>query len=179
VTKQHRPKLSLEPTAAPDPEIGRWLSALEDTRRRTLDALANLPEGLVDKAPTEVRSSIGTLLYHIAIVEADWLFDEILGTIESDWPADLFPVDMREEAGTLSPFTGETLEEHVARLATVRSMLIDVVRDMPVDTMHEVRERKNYDVTTGWVLHHLMQHEAEHRSQIGAVREALGAGLGW
>jgi uncharacterized damage-inducible protein DinB len=27
-----------------------------------------------------------------------------------------------------------------------------------------------YDVTPEWVLHHLMQHEAEHRSQIGALR---------
>jgi uncharacterized damage-inducible protein DinB len=27
-----------------------------------------------------------------------------------------------------------------------------------------------YDVTPEWVLHHLMQHEAEHRSQIGAPR---------
>ncbi len=32
---------------------------------------------------------------------------------------------------------------------------------------------------TAWILHHLMQHEAEHRSQIGRVRETLGAGVKW
>ena len=46
---------------------------------------------------------------------------------------------------------------------------------MSAEQLHELHERKHYDVSTAWVLHHLMQHEAEHRSQIGAVREALGA----
>lgn len=33
-----------------------------------------------------------------------------------------------------------------------------------------VRSLPYYDVAPEWVLHHLMQHEAEHRSQIGSLR---------
>jgi uncharacterized damage-inducible protein DinB len=165
--------------APPDPEIDLWLAALEDARKRTLDGLAKLPDEAVDKSPREGGSSIGTLLYHVAIVEADWLFDEILGTIESDWPRELFPSEMREDKGTLTPFTGESLTDHVARLENVRKLLVETITPMSSDDLHRLNERKHYDVSTAWVLHHLMQHEAEHRSQIGSVREALGVGLGW
>jgi uncharacterized damage-inducible protein DinB len=41
--------------------------------------------------------------------------------------------------------------------------------------MHTPRERPDYDVTPAWVLHHLMQHEAEHRSQISGIRARLDA----
>jgi uncharacterized damage-inducible protein DinB len=30
-------------------------------------------------------------------------------------------------------------------------------------------------VTPAWVLHHLLQHEAEHRAQIAAIRDRLRA----
>jgi uncharacterized damage-inducible protein DinB len=33
-----------------------------------------------------------------------------------------------------------------------------------------VRVLPEYDVAPGFVLHHLMQHEAEHRGEIGMLR---------
>jgi uncharacterized damage-inducible protein DinB len=38
-----------------------------------------------------------------------------------------------------------------------------------------VRSLAEYDVTPEWVLHHMMQHEAEHRGQIGALRAGAEA----
>ena len=88
-------------------------------------------------------------------------------------------MDAREDGEHLTAFAGDTLDEHLARLDKVRAMLSDTIGGMSPDDLHEPRERKDYHVSPEWVLHHLMQHEAEHRSQIGTVREALGAGLGW
>jgi len=41
----------------------------------------------------------------------------------------------------------------------------------------QVRTLEPYDVTPEYVLHHLMQHEAEHRSQIGGLRIAVQRAL--
>lgn len=172
MTEQRR-TLALAPQEGVPDETGRWLAALHDTRRRTREVLTQLSDDLIDKVPADGGSSIGALLYHIAIVEADWLFDEVLGTIDTDWPKDLFPLQMREDGTLLSEFTGETLAQHLARLKKIREMLVDVVRGMTPEELHVLHEREHYDVSTAWVLHHLMQHEAEHRSQIGRVREAL------
>jgi uncharacterized damage-inducible protein DinB len=40
---------------------------------------------------------------------------------------------------------------------------------MDLTEFRRVRSLEYYDVTPEYVLHHLMQHEAEHRSQIGAL----------
>ena len=179
MTDKPKPTLTLTAAEGDDPEIGRWLRALKDTRARTRRELRELPEGILDQAPPPGGSSIAAILYHLAIIEADWLFDDILDTQETDWPAELFPMDAREDGEHLSAFKGEKLDEHLARLDTVRTMLADTIGGMSIDDLHAPRERKDYHVSPAWVLHHLMQHEAEHRSQIGSVREALGAGLGW
>jgi uncharacterized damage-inducible protein DinB len=174
VSDKSRPKLELVPAPDVVPEVGLFLAALKDTRRRMREVLSGLSEDAIDKTPPDGGSSIGTLLYHIALIETDWLLFDILGRPESDWPRELFPLDHRLEDSTLTPFTGETLDQHLQRLKTVRTMLVDNVSAMTADDLHRLRERDGYEVSPAWALHHLMQHEAEHRSQIGHVREAIG-----
>jgi len=66
--------------------------------------------------------------------------------------------------------TGYSLAEHLQRLAVVRGLLLDMFEAMDLAEFRRVRALPHYDVTPEWVLHHLMQHEAEHRSQIGSLR---------
>jgi uncharacterized damage-inducible protein DinB len=175
------PKLRLELSRAEgqDPELGLLLAALTDTRRRMRLTLRGLPPDLVDCEPPGGGSSIGALLYHVAIIEADWLYDDILGTQDTDWPKELFPVDARADGEHLTAFAGESVEQHLERLGKVRELLVSHLEPMSPEELHRPRERSDYFVSPAWAVHHLMQHEAEHRSQIGSVREALGAGAGW
>src|SRR6266508_255093 len=96
-----RKRLTLDPVA-PDPEVGRWLAALQDARGRTLRDLDGVTDEEIDRRPFEGANSIGTVLYHIAAIETDWLFEEILGAEASPWPQDLFPFAVREEDGRLT-----------------------------------------------------------------------------
>lgn len=180
MTDERRVRLVLEPNGGVDRDIGLALAALEDTRRRTRRALRNLSDDLIDTPPANGSSAIGDILYHVAAIEADWLFDDILGTAETDWPDELFPMDVRSEDGKLSVFSGETLAQHTERLVAVRTMLTDVLQAMTVEDFHDPRVRGPYDTSPAWVIHHLMQHEAEHRSQIAAARERLeGTSIEW
>ena len=86
MSTNERQRLTLEPIGD-DPEVGRWLAALEDGRRDTLRELEQVTPGMVDWYPDAPLNSIGALLYHIALIEADWVVTEIL---ELDaYPADL------------------------------------------------------------------------------------------
>ncbi|MGZ8606660.1 MAG: DinB family protein [Actinomycetota bacterium] len=167
-----REVLALEPIADV-PEIGRWLSAMEDARRDTLKELEGVTGAALDWEPDERTNTIGTLLYHVALVEDDWLF---VDTLEAeDHPArrvDLFPYPDRVEGERLSPVTGFTLEQHVERLRVVRSILLGFFRPMTLGDFHRTRAQPRYDVSPAWVLHHLLQHEAEHRSHLAWVRDA-------
>jgi uncharacterized damage-inducible protein DinB len=152
------------------PEIGSWLWAVEDCRQRTIESLADVSPAVVDWQPAAEESSMGTILYHIAAIEADWLYVEVL---EQDFPpavTALFAHEIRDEQGQLTQVSGMNLEQHLNRLEIVRGLLLDAYQQMDLTDFRRVRIFPHYDVTPEWVLHHLMQHEAEHRSQMAALR---------
>ena len=153
-----------------EPAIGQWLWALQDSRQRTMEELERVSPAMVDWLPPDNESSIGTLLYHIADIEADWLYAEVLEQPLPSAVAALFPYATRNERGHLTQVQGISLEEHLKRLQTVRELLLAVFQQMDLGDFRRVHALPDYDVTPEWVLHHLLQHEAEHRSQIGALR---------
>jgi hypothetical protein len=125
---------------------------------------------MVDRRVTDQLNTIGTLLYHVALIEADWLLDDIFDD-RGAWPSDLLPFGDRDPKGTLTEVRGVPLAQHVGRLAAVRELLLGRIRPMSVEDFHAPRAREHYDVSPAWVLHHLLQHEAEHRAHIAWLRD--------
>lgn len=161
----------VEPLPANEPAIGRWLWQLEDTRRETREALTGITQAALDWAPDQNGNSIGTLLYHIALIELDWLFTEALD--RQPWPQEIqrqFGVSVRDAQGHLSAVREVSLEEHLRRLDLARTHLLIAFRDMTVQEFRRPRSFPDYHVTPEWVLHHLIQHEAEHRGHIQMLR---------
>ena len=159
-------------SAADDPEVGGWLAALEEARRDTLKVLDEVPADAVDRDPGDGGDSIGTVLYHVALIEADWVFTDVLDR-EADIGSDLFPADDRTEDGHLSQVRGETLAQHLDRLATIRSRILAELCPMSAEDFHRVHARADYDVSAAWVVFHLIDHEVEHRVRLSALRDAF------
>lgn len=154
------------------PLVGRFVTMIRDTRRRLWRDLEDLDPRDVDPVPAGSPNSIGTLLYHIAAIELDWLYADLL---EQDFPEEAtewFPVDVRDSGGVLTPVV-DPMDRHRARLDWVRSRLEHEL--LAVDDADLDRSHGSGDSVTGgaWILHHLMQHEAEHRGQIGEIRAML------
>ena len=169
-----RGRLVFQPLAGYVPEVGRAVWALEDARRRTARALAGVDPQRVDWAPPG-EHSLGTLLYHLAVIEASWLYEEALGRAVPPAVAALLPHPGRDERGQLTVVTGETLDEHWARLVEVRRRLLAAYQTMTLEDLRRVRALPEYDVSPEWVLHHLAQHEAEHRGRIEAMKPPAAA----
>jgi uncharacterized damage-inducible protein DinB len=170
MSSNERKYFIVDATLHSDPAIGAWLWALNDARRRTHEQLQDLPAEALDWHPAESTQSIGSILYHMALVEADWLYTEVLEQPYSNQIAALFPYDARDEHGLLTSIQGVALAEHLARLDNVRQHVLAIYQAMDINNFRRVRHLPDYDVTPEWVLHHLAQHEAEHRSEIGALR---------
>lgn len=164
-----RDQLLIAPLSGYPEEIGIWLSALQDTRQRTLRILANIEPEWLDLVAAEGGETISTVLYHLAAIEASWLYEEILQVPFPPEIEALLPYDVRDEHGKLTSVS-ESLEEHLRRLNSIRRRLLHEFSNMTVDDLQKVRALPEYDVTPVYVIHHLMQHEAEHRSQIDAIR---------
>ncbi|REE88920.1 putative damage-inducible protein DinB [Paenibacillus taihuensis] len=145
-------------------DIGRFLWCLEDVRTKLLTELTGISQASLDRRLGE-RQSIGSLLYHIALIEADWLYVDLLGTEWDPEISSLFPVDNKTE-DQLSHFEGESLEQHMYRLAKVREQLLSHFRSMDLNQWRKPRVLENYEVTPEWVVYHLIEHESNHRGQI-------------
>jgi uncharacterized damage-inducible protein DinB len=172
-----RRKNIVETTLSHEPAIGAWLWALQDARQRTLEELERVSPAMIDWLPPENESTIGTVLYHLADIEADWLYVEVLEQPLPPEVAALFSSPTRDAQGRLTQVSGFSLAEHLQRLETVRGLLLAVFQPMELAEFRRVRSLPDYDVTPEWVLHHLLQHEAEHRSQIGRLRTSAAGHL--
>ncbi len=166
----NRKHLVIDPLTAQSEEIGRHLWMLEDARQRTLHHLQDMPAAMLDWQREPGGHTIGTLLYHIAAIEMDWLAAEVLEgkAPQSAWAN--FPHDVREADGRLTQVDGISLSDHLQRFEATRTLVLDTYRAMSIEEFRRVRHLENMDVTPEWVLHHLCQHEAEHRDEIIALR---------
>ncbi len=173
-------QITLNSPRGVSPGVGLWIAALEDGRRRTLETLERVGPVTVDAVAPYHQHTIGTLLYHIAIIEADWLYVEIQE--RESYPDEaiaIFPYNHRDERGNLTSVTGVSLDSHLERLAWVREQLIDTLAGLSDEEFSRPREISDAVVSTAWVVHHLIQHEAEHRGEMGQlldVLETVGAG---
>jgi uncharacterized damage-inducible protein DinB len=163
---------------AREPEIGQALWRLEETRQRTMQRLEGLAPALIDWAAPESGNSIGSILYHIAAIEADYLYADVLGQPFPQEVIDQFPYEVREENGRLTPVRGYELDWFLIRLEDVRGRVLKAVGGMDMADYQRVRQLDYADITPEWTLHHLMQHEAEHRGELASLRaraEATGS----
>ncbi len=171
-----RRQLVFETLPATDPQVGRALWAIEDARTRTKTSLAGLDSAMMDVIPDGFENSIGSLLYHIAVIEADWMYAEVR---EEEIPDDVlsrFSEGVRDTSGMLVAPAGRSLEEQLHVLDLVRARLVETFGSMSLDEYRRARRLPQYDVTPEWVLHHLMQHEAEHRGHIETLRHIIETG---
>ena len=164
----------MQPLQGYPQQVGVWLWAFENSRQRTLQSIEGIKPGLLEWVPTWGGNTISTLLYHLAAIEVDWLFTDILENEEFNPEIGaLFPQDVYQPNGDLTVIEGVLLEDHIQRLSTVRKFFLGSMRGMSDDEFQRVRSFPDYKVTPRWTIHHLMQHEAEHRGEIMSIRETF------
>lgn len=155
-------------------EIGRGLWAMEECRQRTLRSLKGITPEAIDRVEPPQKNSIGSLLYHIAAIEMDWLCVEIL-EMQRNFPPEvqaLLPYPVKNEQGLLTPAAGVLLEAHLERLRKTREIFLTAFRNISLSDFYHPRILPKYTVTPEWVLYHLIQHESQHRGQIITLRNA-------
>jgi len=166
-----RKNLVVVPMSDFETEIGRWIWCLEDVRRTLLEKISGISQQHLDAKLN--GHSIGSLLYHIALIEADWLYEEVLGGKWNTKIRSLFSHEDRNEDDTLSHIEGQTLDEHLHRLQCVRDELLFHFRSMDIEDWRTSRSLPHYDVTPEWVIYHILEHESHHRGQIFQMLASL------
>ncbi|HLN60922.1 MAG TPA: DinB family protein [Symbiobacteriaceae bacterium] len=153
-------------------EIGRWLWTMQAVRQKTLELVEGLDQATLDwQGPDGRENAIGSLLYHIAVVEMSWLHFDLL--LRKDFPPEvssLFRVEPWKD-GVLAHIPNASLEEHLSRLEQSRSVFLNAFRGMTLEDWRTLRiPSEDEQVTPEWVVFHLMEHEAGHAYQIASIK---------
>lgn len=177
--------LTITPVACQADEIGRWIYALEQVRKKTLATVAGAPSELLDwGGPNDDQNSIGSLLYHVAFVELSWIY---LDTLQMEFPEGvqaLVPLQGWNDANQMAVVKGVSLEEHIARLDESRRITLSLLTEMSLEEWRRPRppvDGKDYVSSPEWVVFHLIEHEAGHAAQISSLvrrwkRQSDGSG---
>ena len=113
---------------------------------------------------------VARFLTMLALVEADWLYTEVR---EEAIPRELsqhLKYEDRDNKGRLVHIGEEELDLSLKRLGIVRTRLNETYAEMDMGEFRRLRHLEKYDVSPEWVLHHLLQHEAEHRGQMNLLK---------
>jgi uncharacterized damage-inducible protein DinB len=158
---------------AGDSEIGRWLWALEEVRKTTVKAVAGCDAEVIDWNGIDgMENSIGSLLYHLAIVEMSWMYLDLLQREMPSQVQEILPWPMADNARRLTRVAGRPLSEHLDRLASTRELTLSILRTMDVEEWRRPRspvDRSDYQVTPEWAVFHLVEHEAGHAFQMKSL----------
>lgn len=172
------PFFRVERVAGCHPEIGLWLAILDDARSRLLPEIQGLTGDMLDAPPAIGTNTIGELLYHVAMADVNWLYDNLLQVPYPDDIKALFPQAITDETGHLAQVRGHDLAWYLGRLATARLKVHEVFKALSIEEFRAMLRRvepdREYAMTAEAVLQHLAQHEAEHRGEIQLLIAAQG-----
>jgi uncharacterized damage-inducible protein DinB len=152
------------PAAGGDGRLSLLLAQLEEGRRRTLRFVAAVPPERLHWSSPQFPNSLAAHLAHLAAIELDWLYCDLLGR---EIPAEalaLLPIaDVLDPDGRLARAGTATLPELLAALEESRSRLVTECLRLREDGLGELVLGLEGAAAPDWILTHLLQHEAEHR----------------
>ena len=167
----------LKPTPNFPREIGFYLSGMEEVREQLREAVKDLSAKETSAKLMPNVHSIGQLILHNAEAEWWWIecvvsgtgLDEEKATQEIFW--DILDDDDFASKNYSSEFCVDTADE-------VRSSCFETLKPLKDEDLDRYfgwtgRDGKEREKTLRWILHHLIDHEAQHKGQILMLKRLI------
>ncbi len=168
-------ELSINSHSGFSSQLGRYVSLMEDVRRRTLEYIQALSTKQLSWFPNSKTESIGTLLLHIAAVEYSYIQEDIMKRpMGEEWKM-AFPIRFN-----IPQITGKELSYFTDKLNAIRAESKRVLRglndgdlDMIITPLEPAPGNGDISYSLEWILYHLIEHEAHHKGQIALMKRLL------
>ncbi len=156
--------IDVPPAPGTDPQIGLLLAMLDDATTEWRGELGDASDETVVWQPFPGGHSIGTLLLHIADVEAYWLHQIGAGQARSEEDlARLLSQETQQYDLSWPRPPAQPLSWFRAQHDEIRARTRRIVSTWDDPTL--ARPRDAAEFTRRWLLHHVLTHEAYHGGQ--------------
>jgi len=159
-------------------EIGFCLSGMEEVRAQLREVVAGLSPDQIGRAVVPEAHSIAALILHIGEAEWYWMQCIVSGCEVTDairnsayWDALEDPASFSRKAYSVDFCLNEIKKIREQTFATLAAF-----DDTRLDQVFTVeRKGETQELSLRWILHHLIDHEAQHKGQILLLKRLLAS----
>ena len=175
---------TLSPAVGVDPGIGFYLSGMDEVREQLREAVAGMSDEQIARRAVSGAHSIGALVLHIGEAEWWWMQCVLSGheLTEEDRRQPYWDVLLEPDAFARQGYNAQYCFDVIGDIRQeTRRLLASFGEDSLERVYSHTRGDKTIEVSLRWVLHHLIDHEAQHKGQILMLKRLLGSessGLG-
>lgn len=169
---------ALRPVAGIAPGVGLSLAAMEEVRGQLREAVQGLSAEVIPRRAVPGAHSIAALVLHIGEAEWWWMNCVIKGHELTDedrrkpyWDV-LEDPDSFADKNYSAPFCLDTID---AIREETRGFLASITDDDLERVYSHTRSERTIEASLRWILHRLVDHEAQHKGQILMLKRLLGA----
>ncbi len=171
-------KHSLSPVAGVAPGIGLSLAAMEEVRGQLREAVKEMSDEDLARRAAPGMHTIGALTLHIGEAEWWWMNCVIQGHQLTDEDRRQPYWDVLEDPDAFSSknySAGFCLDTIDAIREETRGFLASLTDAALENVYSHTRGERTMEATLRWILHRLVDHEAQHKGQILMLKRLLGA----
>ncbi|HEV8202584.1 MAG TPA: DinB family protein [Pyrinomonadaceae bacterium] len=159
--------------------IGYYLSGMEEVRGQLSAAVRTIPDDLIGKPAFLGAHSIGGLVLHIGEAEWFWMQMVVSGHNLTDEDRAAACWDILDDLERVAQ-RGYTAEFCLSEIEKVRNQTRDVLFSYNDKDLERIitfeRKGQTTEYNLRYILHHLIDHEAQHKGQIFMLKRLMALG---
>jgi uncharacterized damage-inducible protein DinB len=156
--------------------IGYYLGGMEEVRRQVAVAVKDISDDQIGKPPFLGAHSIGGLVLHIGEAEWFWIKMVVSGQKLTDEIKNASYWDILDDVERVAR-NGYTAEFCLSEVEHIRNQTRDVLFTYNDKDLERIitfeRDGKTTEYNLRWILHHLIDHEAQHKGQIFMLKRLM------
>ena len=156
--------------------IGYYLAGMEEVRRQVAVAVKDIPDDQIGRPPFLGAHSIGGLVLHIGEAEWFWMKMVVSGQKLTDEVKNAPYWDILDDVDRVAR-NGYTAEFCLSEAEHIRNQTRDVLFTYNDKDLERIitfeRDGKTTEYNLRWILHHLIDHEAQHKGQIFMLKRLM------
>jgi uncharacterized damage-inducible protein DinB len=150
-------------------DVGFYLDGMEEVRAQLREAVEGMSEDQISRPAITGAHSIAALVLHLGEAEWWWIQSRLSGHKVDDkirnapyWEVLKDPAGFSQKNYSADFCLNEIKKIRQETFATLASF-----NDSQLDHIFSYSQNgETYDLTLRWILHHLIDHEAQHKGQI-------------
>lgn len=152
--------------------VGLIYSMLRLNREILKRKVAGLKPQHLAWQPDKYTNTIGTLLLHVAEAELWWMQEVIEGIPLTRKQREEFRYEIYGSPQA-RPAERNELNFFLRKLDKVRAKTKNILQRLKDKNLESVHQKGKEKTTNGWILYHLIEHEASHTGQIASLKNKM------